>query len=208
MNNKNFGTIILVHGNMVRVRFETDIIQNEVGYVLSRGEKLMAEVVRISGDIAYMQVFEDTKGVKIGDKVEFSGRMLSVQLGPGLLGQIYDGLQNPLAALAEKFGFFLPRGVQLDALDFNKKWYFKPMVKVKSKVTKGAYLGYVKEGLFKHFIMVPFNFNGEYEVEQIAVEGDYKIKDIIGRIKDERGRISDLSMVFEWPIKIPISAYI
>jgi len=205
--NKNFGVIKSVHGNMIMVSFEADIIQNEVGYVICSDERLMAEVVRISSNTAYMQVFEDTKGIKVGDKVEFSGRMLSVQLGPGLLGRVYDGLQNPLAILAQEHGFFLKRGAQLDALDFNKKWHFTPAVKTKDKVAKGAYLGYVQEGLFKHFIMVPFDLNGEYEVEKIASNGDYTAKDIIARIKDERGQAVDLDMIFEWPIKIPINAY-
>lgn len=205
---ERYGQIKLIHGNMIGVVFEGDIIQNEVGYVLSGDSHLMAEVIRISGNTAYMQVFENTRGIKIGDRVEFSKRMLSVQLGPGLLGQIYDGLQNPLTALAKQFGFFLPQGVQLDALDFRKKWDFKPQVKVGAKVTKGSALGYVQEGIFKHFIMVPFNLEGEYEVVSIGGEGKYTLKDKIARLKSSKGQIIELTMVFEWPIKIPIKAYL
>jgi len=157
---KNKGQITSVQGNMITVAFDGDIIQNEVGYVLTGADRLMAEVIRISANIAYMQVFEDTKGIKIGDEVAFSSEMLSVKLGPGLLGQVYDGLQNPLPQLAEKFGFFLPRGVHLPPLDEKKKWEFTPLVKAKTKVTKGTRLGFVTEGIFKHYIIVTFNLEG------------------------------------------------
>ena len=205
---ERLGTITSILGNMITVTFGEDVIQNEVGFVLCGKERLMAEVIRVGGDTAYMQVFEDTKGIKIGDKVEFSRNMLSVQLGPGLLGQVYDGLQNPLFELAEEFGFFLPRGVQLDALDFNKKWHFTPLVEAKKdKVSKGMPLGYVQEGIFKHFVMVPFNLNDEYTVEKISSQGDYTLKSKIATLKDSKGETLELDMVFEWPIKIPIKAY-
>ncbi len=204
---KSIGKITSVQGNMITVFFDDDIIQNEVGYVLSQGERLMAEVIRISANLAYMQVFEDTKGIKIGDEVEFSSEMLSVKLGPGLLGQVYDGLQNPLPQLAKKFGFFLPRGVHLEPLDEKKKWEFIPLVKAGAKVTKGMPLGFVTEGIFKHYIMVPFNLEGEFEVKDIAVKGKYSLKDKIAQVKSQRGEVIGLTMVFEWPIKIPIDAY-
>ena len=204
---KCIGEIRSIQGNMITVNFTENIIQNEVGYVLTGRERLMAEVIRISGDTAYMQVFEDTKGIKVGDKVEFSQEMLSVKLGPGLLSQIYDGLQNPLPGLAKEFGFFLPRGVHLEPLDTKKKWEFNPQVKNKDKVTKGMSLGYVQEGIFKHQIMVPFDLEGEYEVKDIVSKGKYRITDKIARIESERKEVINLTMVFEWPIKIPIEAY-
>ena len=206
---KRCGNIKLIQGNMICVGFDGEIIQNEVGHVICNQERLMAEVIKISGNIAYMQVFEDTKGIKVGDMVEFSGQMLSIELGPGLLGQVYDGLQNPLHKLAEEYGVFLPRGIQLNALDYEKKWHFKPVVQDKKnkKISRGIPLGYVQEGIFKHYIMVPFNLNDEYELEFVASEGDYKIKDTIARIKDEKGQVKELNMVFDWPIKIPIDAY-
>jgi len=205
--NKGKGEITSVQGNMITVSFEGDIIQNEVGYVLAGQERLMAEVIRISANAAYMQVFEDTKGIKIGDGVEFSSEMLSVKLGPGLLGQVYDGLQNPLPQLAKKFDFFLPRGVHLEPLDEKKKWEFTPLVKAKTKVTKSTPLGFVTEGIFKHYIMVPFNLEGEFEVKDIAGKGKYSVKDKIAEVKSERGEAIKLTMVFEWPIKVPIDAY-
>ena len=204
---KCIGEIRSIQGNMITVNFTENIIQNEVGYVLTGRERLMAEVIRISGNTAYMQVFEDTKGVKVGDKVEFSQEMLSVKLGPGLLSQVYDGLQNPLPGLAKEFGFFLPRGVHLEPLDAKKKWEFNPQVKEKDKVTKGMSLGYVQEGIFKHQIMVPFDLEGEYEVKDIVSKGKYCITDRIARIENERKEVINLTMAFEWPIKIPIEAY-
>ncbi|MFH1577862.1 MAG: V-type ATP synthase subunit A [Candidatus Omnitrophota bacterium] len=204
---KNLGSIILINGNMISVAFIGRVRQNEVGFVLLGEERLMSEVIRIRGGIAYLQVFEDTRGIKIGDKVEFSGQMLSVTLGPGLLGQIYDGLQNPLVELAEKHGFFLKRGVYLNRLDFQKQWEFNPLAKKGDPVTAGEFLGYVPEGIFKHWVMVPFNLSGKYRVENIVGKGNYKINDIIATLKDEKGNSIDLDMVFTWPVKIPIKAY-
>lgn len=204
---KHCGQIISVYGNMITVEFPAAIIQNEVGYVLCGNERLKAEVIKIKGNTAYMQVFESTKGIGVGDKVEFSQEMISVQLGPGLLGQVYDGLQNPLPGLAQEYGFFLPRGVHLDALDSTKKWHFIPGVKAKDKVAAASFLGYVPEGMYKHYIMVPFNLGGEYIVDHIAGEGDYVIKDTIAEVEDNCGQRIKLDMVFDWPIKIPIKAY-
>ncbi|MDD3296289.1 MAG: V-type ATP synthase subunit A [Candidatus Omnitrophica bacterium] len=208
MTNERVGYIQSIQGNMITVHFEEDVLQNEVGYVICGKEKLMAEVIRISDNTAYMQVFEDTKGVKVGDRIEFSLTMLSVKLGPGLLGQVYDGLQNPLPELAKKFGFFLPRGIQLDALNSGAKWHFFPLIKTGKKTVSSAEpLGYVQEGIFKHYIMVPFDLTGEYSVEKIASEGDYTIKDTIAILRDSRGNNIKVGMAFDWPIKIPIKAY-
>ena len=204
---KQLGKIATINGNMITVEFPEDIIQNEVAYVISRGKRLKAEVVKISGRNAFLQVFEYTKGIKVGDEVEFSGKMLSVQLGPGLLGQIYDGLQNPLPELAEKFGFFLPIGEELDALSSDKKWEFTPIAKKGDKVTGGSFLGEVPEGIFKHKIMVPFDLRGEYTVEKMAPPGDYAIDKKIAELKDPEGKTVDATMTFDWPVKIPVKAY-
>jgi len=201
------GKIQLIDGNLIAVDFEGDIIQNEVGFVVVGRERLKSEVVRINGNTAYMQVFESTKGLKIDDTIEFSGEMLSVELGPGLLGQIYDGLQNPLPQLAEQHGFFLARGAYLDAIDFNAQWHFTPLVKPGDKVFAGIPLGFVPEGIFKHYIMVPFNFKGLFTVEHIVQEADYRPKDAVASVKDERGNSYELTMVFDWPVKVPIRAY-
>ena len=204
---KKSGSITAINGNMITVRFADDIIQNEVAYVLSMGRRLKAEVVKISGNEAFLQVYEYTKGIKVGDEVEFSGEMLSVQLGPGLLTQIYDGLQNPLPELAEKFGFFLPVGEELPALSSSKEWEFTPAAAKGDKVKRGSVLGTVPEGIFKHRIMVPFGLLEEYEVEETAPQGNYTIDKKIASLKSPGGERIDVTMTFDWPVKIPISAY-
>ena len=133
--------------------------------------------------------------------------MLAVKLGPGLLGQIYDGLQNPLPEMAEAYGFFLPRGVILSPLDESKIWTFQPRVKTGDIVRRGMPVGHVAETQFEHLIMVPFYLQGEYTVKEIAPEGDYKITDKIAEITNEKGEKAELTMVFEWPVKIPVTAY-
>ena len=180
---------------------------NEVGYVLSGGKRLKSEVIRINGTTAQMQIYEISGGIKVGDDVEFSGEMLAAELGPGLLGQIYDGLQNPLPELAEKTGFFLAPGVYLDALDRSKKWAFTPAVQTGETVEAGDTLGTVPEGAFTHRIMVPFSMRGRYTVESIAGEGEYTVTDKIARIKDSKGNGFDLTMMFEWPVKRAIKCY-
>jgi len=201
------GRITGISGNMITVAFEGNVTQNEVGYAIKGSERLKSEVIRISGDLAYLQVFESTKGLVVGDAVEFSGAMLSAQLGPGLLGQIYDGLQNPLPELAEQFGFFLPRGVVLDALGGEREWHFTPSVKKGDKVRRGGKVGSVPETQFKHHILVPFNWQGEWTVESVVTEGDYSVRKPIAVLRDQRGNTTELRMQFDWPVKIPIRAY-
>ena len=205
--NKKTGRIQSINGNMISVGFEGDIIQNEVAYVVMGDRRLKSEVIRIEGSVAYLQVFEYTKGIRVGDAVEFSGKMLSVQLGPGLLGMLYDGLQNPLNELAEKFGFFLPVGVELGAISLKKKWEFKPVAKKGDRVTGGSVLGHVNEGIFTHKIMVPFYFKGEHEVEDVAHQGDYTADHTVAKIKNKNGEVWAVSMMFDWPVKVPIEAY-
>lgn len=204
---KKKGIVTAITGNMISVKCEDNIIQNEVAYVLMEKRRMKAEVIKIEGDIAFLQVFEYTKGIKIGEEVEFSGEMLSVELGPGLLSQIYDGLQNPLPELAKEFGFFLPVGIELKALSYEKKWHFTPIAKKEDKVSAGYVLGSVPEGIFTHKIMVPFYLKGSYIVEEVVETGDYTISQRIAKIKDEKGKTIDVTMMFDWPVKIPINAF-
>ncbi len=201
------GKVTGINGNMVTVAFDGKIMQNEVAYILREKERMKAEVVRIGENVAFLQVFENTKGLTIGDDVEFSGELLSVQLGPGLLGQIYDGLQNPLPDLAEEFGFFLPRGVELTPLDSEKKWKFTPEKKKGDTVSEGIILGHVPEGIFKHNILVPFSLQGEYKIVDIKGAGEYSIDDTIAVLQDDKGNKVDVTMTFTWPVKIPIASY-
>ena len=168
--------------------------------------RLKGEVIRINGNIASLQVYEMTTGVAVGDEVEFSGELLSVELGPGLLSQVYDGLQNPLPELADKCGFFLQRGVYLDAIP-ERDWHFTPAVKKGDKVSAGDTLGTVPEGVFTHHIMVPFDVSGQWTVDSVVAEGDYNVRSEIAVISDESGEKKSLSMVFEWPVKKAIKCY-
>jgi len=203
----NVGKIVGINGNMVSIGLNGNIMQNEVGHIIHGSERLMSEVIKIADNIAFMQVFESTKGLKVGDEIEFSGNLLSVELGPGLLGQIFDGLQNPLPELADEFGYFLPRGVFRQALDVKKKWAFTPTAKKGDVVTKGIPLGHVPEGIFKHLIMVPLNFQGEFTVESIVEAGDYTITDTVVQLKNSNGESFGVTMANYWPVKISIDAY-
>ncbi len=206
MNNMK-GRVTGVNGNMVNVEFEGSISKNEVGYIHVGKTRLKSEVIRINSNVASLQVFESTTDVAVGDSVEFTSEMLSVELGPGLLKQIYDGLQNPLPELASQCGFFLQRGVYLDPIP-NLDWEFTPTVKVGDKVQAGDTIGTVPEGLFTHQIMVPFNMvRGQWKVQKIVKKGTYNVRDIVATLENQDGITKDLSMVFSWPVKVPIKCY-
>jgi len=207
MQESNQGKVVGVNGNMVTVEFGDRVTQNEVSYAIVGEDRLKCEVIRVRGNRADLQVFEDTRGLKVGDVIEFTGALLSAELGPGLLTQVYDGLQNPLNDLAEKSGFFLKRGLYLPPLDYEKPWDFTPVAKVGDAVQAGDWLGYVPEGIFKHYIMAPFNLVDRWEVATIKPAGSYKIKDVVATLKNERGETRDVTMIQRWPVKIPINAY-
>jgi V/A-type H+-transporting ATPase subunit A len=201
------GKIQGVNGNMLTVEFDDAVGQNEVGYAWIGDVGLMCEVVRVRGKYVDMQVFEDTTGLQVGGKVEFSGNLLDVELGPGLLGQVFDGLQNPLHRVAEKCGFFLKRGTYVEALPRDSEWAFTPVVKKGDEVSAGIALGTVPEGIFAHKIMVPFGIKGPCSVEEIAEAGKYTVEKKIAQLKDERGVVHEVTMVQNWPVKIPISCH-
>lgn len=185
--------------------------KNEVVYIKpertgleGRRERLKAEVLRVRGDLADAQVFEDTSGVAVGDPVEQSGKMLSVVLGPGLLGQVYDGLQNPLENIAIQHGTFLPRGAEVAPLDFNKKWSFVPQVQSGARLRAGGLLGTVQEGRFTHKILVPFDQQGEVEVTWIQ-EGSVTLDTPVVRVRDQRGQEDSLDLTRRWPVRRPLA---
>lgn len=201
------GYVTGVNGNMVSVKVEGSITKNEVGFIYVGDTTLKGEVIRVNGDIASMQIYEMTNGIKVGDVAEFTGEMMSVQLGPGLLTQVFDGLQNPLPDLAEKCGFFLQRGVYLDPIP-NRDWDFTPCVKVGDKVRPGDAIGSVPEGLFEHKIMVPFGLKDrQWTVKKIVDAGKYNVRSTVAVIEDEKGNSKELTMVFSWPIKKAITCY-
>ncbi len=201
------GKVVAVNGNMVGVRFDGVVSMNEVGYVKVDDKKLKSEVIRIRGDECQLQVFEMTKGIKVGDEVEFVGDMLAVELGPGLLGQVYDGLQNPLPQLAAQAGWFLERGIYLDALSAEAQWDFTPVAKAGDAVARGDCLGTVPEGAFVHRIMVPFTLYGSYTVASIKGAGKYTIRDVVAELKDEKGNTVPVRMSFRWPVKRAVDCY-
>src|SRR3989338_8749571 len=170
------GYILRINGNMVSAQSDGIIVQNEVAFILHAGMRLKAEVIRVRGRQAEMQVYESTSGLTVGEEVEFTSELLSVELGPGLLGQIFDGLQNPLPHLAEEYGFFLKRGAYLDALSDDTAWEFTPVKKEGDTVRPGERIGFVPEKIFKHSIMVPFDLRGSFEIVSIAKYGRYNLK--------------------------------
>ena len=191
---------------MVTVGLDDFVIQNEVAYILHAGLRLKAEVIRVRDDRAQMQVYESTSGLKVGEQVEFSDELLSAELGPGLLGQIFDGLQNPLPALAKECGFFLKRGIYLEALS-DTEWDFTPLVKKGEYVLAGSKLGFVPEKAFKHYIMVPFDLKGVLGVVDISAQARRGIKEKIAVLKDQSGKMHEVFLRQNWPVKVPIPAY-
>ena len=201
------GIVTGVNGNLITAEFDGSVKKNEVCYVCVGDERLKGEVIRITNGVASMQVYEMTNGVQVGDRVELSGELLSVELGPGLLSQVYDGLQNPLPELADQCGFFLQRGVYLDPIP-DKSWEFTPVAKVGDSVQAGDTLGTVPEGLFTHHIMVPFGLKDEgWTVQSIQPKGTYHVRSTVAVLENRKGEIKELSMVFSWPIKEMVHCY-
>lgn len=203
----NVGKIVGVNGNLLTVAFENPVIQNEVGFARLGDIQLKAEVIRIRGTNAELQVFEDTVGLKVGDVVEFTGELLSVELGPGLLTQVFDGLQNPLPALAEECGFFLQRGKYLKPLPRETKWAFTPTAKAGDAVIAGDALGHVPEGIFEHKIMVPFRLQGRLTVKSVAEAGEFTVDETIAVVIDDKEREHEVKLMQVWPVKMPIKSY-
>jgi V/A-type H+/Na+-transporting ATPase subunit A len=201
------GRIVAVSGPLVTAAFEGAVVQNEVGYALLDGLRLKAELIRVRGDYADLQVFEDTTGLYVGGQLEFTGEMLAAELGPGLLGQVVDGLQNPLVELAAASGYFLPRGRYLAPVDRERRWSFTPRTAVGDAVRAGYTLGTVPEGEFEHRVMVPFGLDGTWTVRAIAAAGERTVDEVIATLEDDRGRTREVSMLQRWPVKRPIRAY-
>lgn len=201
------GYVTGVNGNLVSARFSGSVRKNEVGFVKIGNDRLKGEVIRISGDAVSMQIYEMTNGIQVGDEVELTGELLSVELGPGLLTQVYDGLQNPLLKLAEQCGFFLERGVYLDPIP-DKEWEFTPCVKPGDAVLAGDAVGSVPEGQFTHLIMAPFDLKDEgWRVKSVKEKGVYHVRSTVAVLENGAGEEKALSMVFSWPVKQPIRCY-
>ncbi len=198
------GVVVQAFSNLLHVRFDGSICQGEVAYVAIGGVHLLAEVIEIAGNEAKIQVFEDTRGVKNGTPVLFGGHLLEAELGPGLLSSVFDGLQNPLEAVANQTGVYLSRGVYIRPLDREKKWDFTPKAKEGDWLRRGDHLGSVAEGRFPHAIMVPFSFFGKVRITHVAKAGLYSVDHPIAEGEDEAGRKHVFTMAQKWPVKNPL----
>ncbi len=195
--------VVGVTGNIVSIESDAPLMKNAIVFVDVGDARLKGEVLRVQGRRADTQIFEETQGVRVGNPVEITAEMLSATLGPGLLGMVYDGLQNPLRALAERDGFFLARGKSVDPLDPARTWTFVPRRKTGERLRAGDVLGTVAEHRFKHKIMVPFGEPGEVELSSIQ-SGEFTVNDPVARIRDAAGRQRDLTMAQQWPVRRPL----
>lgn len=202
---KTLGRVNGIISNIVIVKADGAVGQNEICYVYCGDTRMMAEVIKVIGDDAYVQVYDSTRGLKIGDKVEFMGHMLEATLAPGLLSRNYDGLQNDLEKMN---GLFIERGSITEPIDFDKTWEFAPIAKVGDKVTAADWLGRVKEQWIDHKIMVPFIMQGTYTVKSVAAQGEYKVTDTIAVLTDKDGNEYNVTMVQKWPVKQAIRSYV
>lgn len=201
---KTTGKVIGVVSNLVTILADGPVVQNEICYVTVKGRDLMAEVIKVEGNHAIVQVFESTRGMRVGDIATFEQHMLEVQLGPGMLSKNYDGLQNDLDKME---GVFLSRGQYTDPLDREKLWAFKPIAKVGDSVEAASWLGEVDENFQPHKIMVPFVFEGSYTVKSIVPEGEYNVDHVIAVLQDADGNDHEVTMVQRWPVKKANNAY-
>ncbi|MDR1331189.1 MAG: V-type ATP synthase subunit A [Tannerella sp.] len=198
------GIVKGIVSNLVTVGVDGAVSQNEICYITVNGVRLMAEVIKIIGKNAYVQVFESTRGMRVGDEAEFVGHMLEVTLGPGMLSRNYDGLQNDLHKME---GVFLKRGEYTFPLNKTQLWDFKPLAKVGDTVSAGSWMGEVEENAQPHRIMVPFGFTGNYTVKKIAAPGQYTIEQVIAIVTDGDGNDRDVTMTQKWPVKKAITCY-
>jgi V/A-type H+-transporting ATPase subunit A len=203
-NGTTSGLITGIIANLVIVKVDGPVAQNEICYIDHKGVDLMAEVIKVKGESAYIQVFESTRGLKPGTKVSFTKSMLEVTLGPGILSKNYDGLQHDLDLME---GVFLQRGDYTPALSEEKKWAYKPIASVGDTVVAGDWLGEVDENHQSHKIMVPFTFIGQFAIKELKSAGEFTINETIAILMDEKGNEKIVTMVQKWPVKVPIKAY-
>ncbi len=201
---RSTGKVVKAFGNLVHVRFEGHVKQGEVAMIEVEDVQLKAEVIEISEDIAKLQVFEDIHGVQLATPVHFSYALLEAELGPGLLSSVFDGLQNPLAKVADASGLFLERGLALPPLDREKHWTYHPTSKVGAALRRGDEIGTTTEGRFLHKIMCPFSMQGTWKITWLAEPGSYTIDTVIARAADEKGNEREITMMQKWPVKIPL----
>ena len=198
------GKVMGVISNIVTIEADGPVAENEICFISTGGDRLMAEVIKVQGRNAYVQVFESTRGMKVGAKAEFTGHMLEVTLGPGMLSKNYDGLQNDLDKME---GVFLHRGQYTYPLDKDRLWHFKPLAHKGDRVEGSAWLGEVEENHQLLKIMSPIAMEGSAEVKSIAAEGDYLCNDVIAVLQHENGDEIKVTMVQKWPVKTAMTNY-
>ncbi len=201
---KTTGSVNGIISNIVIVKANGAVAQNEICYVHTGDTRMMAEVIKVIGDAAYVQVFDSTRGLKIGDRVEFEGHMLEATLAPGLLSRNYDGLQNDLEKMD---GLFIARGSVTDPIDFGAEWEFTPLAAAGDRVTAASWLGEVKEQWVMHKIMVPFTMTDTYTVKSVVPAGKYRVTDTVAVVTDAEGCDHDITMVQRWPVKQAVRCY-
>jgi len=198
------GTVVGIVSNLVTVAVDGPVAQNEICYITTDGVKLMSEVIKVIGKNAYAQVFESTRGMKVGDAVEFTGHMLEITLGPGMLSRNYDGLQNDLDKMED---VFLKRGEYTFPLDKERLWHFKPIAKVGDVLSAGRWLGEVEENHQLLKIMIPFQFKGKCTIKTMAAEGEYTVLQPIAVVTDNEGNEHEITMLQRWPVKKAVTCY-
>lgn len=198
------GRVTALLANLLTIKPDGPVRQNEICFLITGGVELMAEVIKVQGDEVFAQVFDSTRGAAPGDAVRFTGQLLSVKLGPGMLSRKYDGLQNDLDALE---GLFLERGMASAPLDYQLPWPVRPLAQLGDVVEAGSWLAETTENSLPHRIMLPFGWEGSWEVTYICPPGDYPITHTIARVK-QGSETREVSMVQEWPSRLPIKAYL
>lgn len=198
------GTVSGVIANMVTLKVDGPVAQGEICYIETGGDRLMSEVIKVVGSDVYVQVFESTRGLKVGAVAEFTGHMLEVKLAPGMLSKNFDGLQNDLDKME---GVFLKRGQYTDPIDEERLWEFTPIAKVGDEVQAADWLGGVDENSQPLKIMVPFQLEGKAKVKSIAAKGEYKVSDVIAVLTDAEGKDIEVNMIQHWPVKFAMTQY-
>ena len=201
---KTKGIVTGIVSNLVTVRVDGPVAENEICFITLAGVRMMAEVIKVNGKNVQVQVFESTRGLRNGDSVEFEGKMLEATLGPGLLSSVYDGLQNDLTTME---GVFLRRGEYTDPINREKLWDFRPLASAGDTVVAADWLGEVKEGWLPHKIMVPFSFKGEYKVKSVKEAGSYNVDTVIAVLTGADGVDHEVTMTQKWPVKVAIKGY-
>ena len=191
--------ITKVNGPVIVASGDADFSMHDI--VLVGNLKLLGEVINLNGQDAIIQVYEDTSGLKIGEEVEGTDAPLSLTLAPGIIGNVFDGIQRPLHVLRNIEGDFISRGLNIDSIDTEKKWKYTPIAKVGEKITKGSFIGEVKETQsITNKIM--YSKDKEVELIEVANEGEYTVNDIIAKVKDKQGNIENITMVQKWPVRM------